>query len=121
MRLTPREQVCSLLGSTDRPPTRTSADGHVRLAFQDKLLLANLGFLAQKRLARGLQLNQAEATSLIAFQLQEFIRDGKHSVADMMQLGKEFLGRRHVMEGVPEALHDVQVEGTFPVSFTCRR
>ncbi len=31
-----------------------------------------------------------------------------------MQLGKEMLGRRHVMEGVAELLHDVQVEGTFP-------
>jgi urease gamma subunit len=82
---------------------------------QDKLILANLGFLAQKRLARGLKLNRSEATALIAFQLQEYVRDGKHSVADLMQLGKEFLGRRHVLEGVEEAIHDVQIEGTFPV------
>ncbi|GHJ85337.1 hypothetical protein NliqN6_1739 [Naganishia liquefaciens] len=81
---------------------------------QDKLLLSNLGFLAQKRLARGLKLNRSEAIALIAFQLQEFIRDGQHSVADLMQLGKEMLGRRHVLEGVEFAIHDVQVEGTFP-------
>lgn len=87
-----------------------------RCTQQDKLLLANLGFLAQKRLARGLKLNRSEAIALIAFQLQEFIRDGKHSVADLMQLGKEMLGRRHVLEGVEFAIHDVQVEGTFPVS-----
>jgi urease len=84
--------------------------------FQDKLLLSNLGFLAQKRLARGLKLNRSEAIALIAFQLQEYVRDGRHSVADLMQLGKEFLGRRHVLEGVEEGIHDIQIEGTFHVS-----
>ncbi|KAI0833241.1 urease [Trametes gibbosa] len=79
-----------------------------------KLLLHQAGFLAQKRLARGLQLNQAEAVALIASQLQERIRDGKHSVAELMQHGKTLLGRRHVLPGVPARLHDVQVEGTFP-------
>ncbi|KAJ9125548.1 Urease [Naganishia vaughanmartiniae] len=79
---------------------------------QDKLLLANLGFLAQKRLARGLKLNRSEAIALIAFQLQEFIRDGKHSVSELMQVGKEMLGRRHVLDGVERAIHDVQVEVT---------
>lgn len=72
-----------------------------------------LGFLAQSRLARGLRLNQAEATALIASQLQERIRDGVHSVADLMQHGKNLLGRRHVLPSVPALLHDVQVEGTF--------
>ena len=72
-----------------------------------------LGFLAQSRLARGLRLNQAEATALIASQLQERIRDGVHSVSDLMQHGKNLLGRRHVLPSVPALLHDVQVEGTF--------
>ncbi|PSR72934.1 hypothetical protein PHLCEN_2v11171 [Hermanssonia centrifuga] len=71
------------------------------------------GFLAQKRLARGLQLNQTEAVALIASQLQERIRDGKHSVADLMHHGKTLLGRRHVLPGVPVLLHSIQVEGTF--------
>lgn len=65
-------------------------------------------------MARGLRLNQAEATALIASQLQERIRDGVHSVADLMQHGKNLLGRRHVLPSVPALLHDVQVEGTFP-------
>ncbi|KAL1410243.1 Urease [Vanrija albida] len=81
----------------------------------DKLLVASVGQLAQRRLARGLQLNQSEAVGLIAFQLHELIRDGKHSVAELMDMGKKMLGRRHVMEGVAELLHTVQVEGTFPV------
>jgi urease len=64
---------------------------------QDKLVLTTLGSLAQRRLARGLILNRAEAIALIASQLHEFIRDGRHSVAQLMDLGKKILGRRHVM------------------------
>jgi len=79
----------------------------------DKLLLHNAGFLAQKRLARGVRLNHPEAVALIATQLLEFIRDGK-PVAELMDLGRQFLGRRQVMSGVPGMIHDVQVEGTFP-------
>src|SRR5947209_267421 len=79
----------------------------------DKLLLHNAGFLAQKRLARGLRLNQPESVALIATQLLEFIRDGK-SVAELMNLGKKFIGRNQALPGVSEMIHDVQVEGTFP-------
>lgn len=79
----------------------------------DKLLLHNVGFLAQKRLARGVRLNYPEAVALIATQMLEFIRDGKR-VAVLMDLGRQLLGRRQVMKGVPEMIHDVQVEGTFP-------
>jgi hypothetical protein len=43
----------------------------------DKLVLHGAGFLAQKRLARGLRLNSPEAIALIATQLLELIRDGR--------------------------------------------
>jgi urease len=56
-----------------------------------------LGILAQRRLARGLVLNRPEAVALIAHQLHEYIRDGNSSVAELMDLGKKMLGRRHVM------------------------
>src|ERR1700682_3684305 len=79
----------------------------------DKLLLHNAGFLAQKRLARGVRLNYPESVALIATQLLEFIRDGR-SVAELMDLGRQLLGRRQVMAGVPEMVAEVQVEGTFP-------
>ncbi|MEO7735095.1 MAG: urease subunit gamma [Kofleriaceae bacterium] len=79
----------------------------------DKLTLHQVGYLAQKRLARGTRLNYPEAVALIATQLLELIRDGR-SVAELMDLGKQLLGRRQVMDGVPEMVHDVQVEGTFP-------
>ncbi|KAJ3043816.1 hypothetical protein HDV00_004224 [Rhizophlyctis rosea] len=79
----------------------------------DKLVLHQAGFLAQKRLARGLRLNHAEATALIATQLLEFIRDGHHTVAQLMDVGQKILGRRHVLPGVIHTLHEVQVEGSF--------
>lgn len=79
----------------------------------DKLILHQAGFLAQKRLARGVRLNHPEAAALIATQILEFIRDGR-TVAELMDLGRQLLGRADVMAGVPELLHEVQVEGTFP-------
>jgi urease subunit gamma/beta len=79
----------------------------------DKLTLHQAGFLAQKRLARGVRLNHPEAVALIATVLLEFIRDGKR-VAELMNLGRQLLGRNQVMSGVPEMIYDVQVEGTFP-------
>ncbi|KAL1836712.1 hypothetical protein VTJ49DRAFT_4738 [Mycothermus thermophilus] len=80
----------------------------------DKLVISQLGFLAQRRLARGVKLNHVEATALIASNLQELIRDGHHTVADLMSLGRTMLGRRHVLPEVCSTLHEVQVEGTFP-------
>src|SRR6188768_3992856 len=79
----------------------------------DKLTLNQAGFLAQKRLARGVKLNHPESVALIATVLLEFIRDGR-SVAELMNLGRQLLGRNQVMSGVPEMIYDVQVEGTFP-------
>ena len=79
----------------------------------DKLVLHNAGSLAQKRLARGLRLNHPESIALVATVVLEFIRDGR-SVAELMDLGRRLLGRRQVMAGVPEMVHEVQVEGTFP-------
>src|SRR5258707_11697033 len=97
--------------SGDRPEPSNAM--HLSPREIDKLLLHNAGFLAQKRLARGLRLNHPEAVALIATVLLEFIRDGK-SVATLMNLGRQLLGRNQVMRGVPEMIYDVQVEGTFP-------
>jgi urease subunit gamma/beta len=79
----------------------------------DKLVLHQAGVLAQKRLARGLRLNHPEAVALIATQLLELIRDGR-SVAELMDLGRQLLGRDDVMLGVADLIEEVQVEGTFP-------
>src|SRR5689334_22359762 len=79
----------------------------------DKLTLHQAGFLAQKRLARGLRLNAPEAVALVATQLLELARDGRR-VAELMDTGRRMLGRRQVMAGVPELVREVQVEATFP-------
>ncbi|TKA78088.1 Urease [Friedmanniomyces simplex] len=79
----------------------------------DKLVISQVGLLAQKRLARGVRLNHTESLALIASVLHELIRDGEHSVADLMSLGATLLGRRHVLPSVPHTLTELQVEGTF--------
>lgn len=79
----------------------------------DKLTLHQAATVAQKRLARGLRLNYPEAVALIASQILELIRDGR-SVAELMDLGRQILGRAEVLPGVPEMIEEVQVEGTFP-------
>lgn len=71
------------------------------------------GELAQKRRNRGLKLNYPEAIALISSHVLEGARDGR-SVAELMQSGATVLTREDVMEGVPEMIHDIQVEATFP-------
>jgi len=80
----------------------------------DKLTLVTTGLLAQRRLARGLRLTYPEAVALISSVLLELIRDGRHSVPELMQLGGTLLGRREVLPGVPEMVGEVHIEGTFP-------
>ncbi|WP_170362033.1 urease subunit gamma [Ruegeria arenilitoris] len=80
---------------------------------KDKLLVAMAAEVARKRLARGVKLNHPEAIALITDAVVEGARDGC-SVADMMQAGAEVITRGQCMEGVPEMIHEVQVEATFP-------
>ena len=79
----------------------------------DKLIIFSAGELARKRRARGLKLNHPEAVALITSELLELIRDGK-SVAEIMSLGSTILQRDAVMDGVPEMIPEIQIEGTFP-------
>jgi urease subunit gamma/beta len=79
----------------------------------DKLTLVSTGLLAQRRLARGLRLSYPEAVALISLVLLELIRDGHHSVRELMVLGGTLLGRREVQPGVPEMVGEVHIEGTF--------
>ena len=86
---------------------------HLSPREQEKLLLFLAGELAEKRKARGLKLNYPEAIALISSRLQEAARDGQ-SVAKLMQYGATILKRKDVMEGVPEMIHEIQIEATFP-------
>ncbi|KAG4989990.1 hypothetical protein JHK85_032973 [Glycine max] len=79
----------------------------------EKLDLHNAGYLAQKRLARGLRLNYVETVALIATQILEFVRDGEKTVAQLMCIGRELLGRKQVLPAVPHLVESVQVEATF--------
>lgn len=79
----------------------------------DRLLISYAADLARRRQARGLRLNHPEAVALITDHVLEGARDGR-TVAELMVTGREVLAREDVMEGVPEMLHDVQVEATFP-------
>ena len=79
----------------------------------DKLLIFSAGELARKRRDRGLKLNHPEAVALISDFILEGARDGR-SVAELMRDGAHVLTRAQVMEGIPEMIHDIQVEATFP-------
>ncbi len=80
---------------------------------QEKLLVFTAAEVARRRRARGLKLNHPEAIALITAEILEGIRDGR-SVSELMEYGLTVLGRGDVMEGVPEMIDEVQVEGTFP-------
>jgi urease gamma subunit len=80
---------------------------------KDKLLIAMAALVARRRLERGVRLNHPEAIALITDFVVEGARDGR-SVAELMEAGAKVLTRDHVMEGIAEMIHDVQVEATFP-------
>ena len=80
---------------------------------KDKLLVAMAAEVARRRLARGVRLNYPEAVALITDAVVEGARDGR-SVAEMMEAGAQVITRDQCMEGIPEMIHDVQVEATFP-------
>jgi len=80
---------------------------------KDKLLISVAAMVARRRLERGVKLNHPEAVALISDFILEGARDGR-TVAELMQAGAQVLTRAQVMDGIPEMVHDVQVEATFP-------
>ncbi|APH04494.1 urease subunit gamma [Bacillus weihaiensis] len=80
---------------------------------QEKLMIVVAADLARRRQERGLKLNYPESIAILTYEVMEGARDGK-SVSQLMQFGKTILTREDVMEGVPEMIHDIQVEATFP-------
>ena len=79
----------------------------------EKLLIVVAADLARRRQKRGLKLNYPESIAIISYEIMEGARDGR-SVVDMMSYGTTILTRADVMEGIPEMIHEVQVEATFP-------
>ena len=86
---------------------------HLTPREQEKLLIFTAAELARRRRGRGLRLNHPEALALITAEILEGIRDGR-TVTELMEAGVSILGRDDVMEGVPEMIDEVQIEGTFP-------
>jgi urease subunit gamma len=80
---------------------------------KDKLLIAMAAMVARRRLERGVKLNHPEAVALITDFILEGARDGR-TVAELMEAGAGVLTRAQVMRGIPEMIHDIQVEATFP-------
>jgi urease subunit gamma len=80
---------------------------------KDKLLVAMAAVVARRRLERGVKLNYPEAIALITDFVVEGARDGR-SVAELMRDGAEVITREQVMQGIPEMIHEIQVEATFP-------
>ncbi len=80
---------------------------------KDKLLVSMAAMVARRRLERGVKLNHPEAVAIISDFIVEGARDGR-TVAELMKAGAEVLTREQVMTGIPEMIHDIQVEATFP-------
>ena len=80
---------------------------------KDKLLIFCAGMLAQQRRERGIKLNYPESMALISSAILEGAREGK-SVAELMEHGRTILSVEEVQDGIPEMIHEVQVEATFP-------
>ncbi|MFO7757962.1 MAG: urease subunit gamma [Roseovarius sp.] len=80
---------------------------------KDKLLISVAAMVARGRLARGVKLNHPEAVALITDFVVEGARDGR-SVADLMEAGAHVITADQCMEGIPQMIHSVQVEATFP-------
>jgi urease subunit gamma len=86
---------------------------HLTLREQERLMIYVAADVARKRKARGLKLNYPEAVAILTGEILEWARDGK-TVAEIMSLGATVLNASDVMEGIPEMIHEVQVEATFP-------
>jgi len=80
---------------------------------KDKLLIFTAALLAERRKDKGLKLNYPEAIAYITAGILEGAREGR-TVSELMSYGTTLLTRDQVMEGIPDMIHDVQVEATFP-------
>jgi len=86
---------------------------HLTPREKDKLLISMAAIVARNRLERGVKLNHPEAIALITDFVVEGARDGR-MVSDLMEAGAHVITREQCMAGIPEMIHDIQVEATFP-------
>ncbi|HEV7751828.1 MAG TPA: urease subunit gamma [Baekduia sp.] len=79
---------------------------------QDRLLLFLAAELARARRARGLKLNQAEATAIVADAVCELARDGLR-YAEVVAAARQVLGEDDVLDGVRALVPRIEVEAVF--------
>src|SRR5579871_5902299 len=104
---------CGSIDENNRISFNQSARMNLSPREKDKLLISMAAIVARRRLERGVKLNHPEAIAIISDFIVEGARDGR-TVADLMQAGAQVLTRAQVMDGIPEMIHDIQVEATFP-------
>ena len=86
---------------------------HLTPSDTEKLLLSVAGMVARDRLGRGVLLNHPGSVALLSTWVIERAREGA-SVSELMERGRQVLGRDQVMADVVDMLTEVQVEATFP-------
>src|SRR3954452_19030752 len=79
---------------------------------QDRLLLFLAAELARARRGRGLKLNQAEATAIVADGICELARDGLR-YAEVVGRAHALLGEDDVLDGVRALVTRIEVEAVF--------
>ena len=107
------ERKSKRFGETSQTRKSPQKRRNIRAILCCFLLIFTAALLAEKRLARGLKLNHPEAVAYLTSALLEGARDGK-SVAELMHYGTTLLKADQVMDGIPEMIHEIQVEATFP-------
>ncbi len=86
---------------------------HLTVREQERLMTHYAGELAKQRKQRGLKLNYPETIAYITSELLELAREGV-TVTELMSRGRTLLTHEDVMDGVPEMIHEIQFEATFP-------
>lgn len=80
---------------------------------KEKLMISLAAIVARSRLARGVKLNHPEAIAIISDFVVEGARAGV-SVAELMETGAQVITAEQCMAGIPDMIHSIQVEATFP-------
>ena len=77
-------------------------------------MIFSVAEISRRRWKRGIKLNYIEATAIICDELLERAREGKCSLADLVEVGSMIITEEDVIEGTPALLPAVQLEVMLP-------